>query len=213
MEGDGYETASDGGGDTGVGGDEDFHDALTEEEQQRRAMAQAEEEKAEGNALYSKGAFEEALQSYSRALKLAAGVPEAADKLAVYHSNSAICHIHLGDWEEAVKASSEALKLNPSYVKALVRRAQACEHLDRPEDALADLKKVVEIDPHNRQSVASVRRLEPVVAEKQEKMKEEMLGKLKELGNSILGHFGMSVDNFQAVKDPATGSYSINFQK
>jgi len=31
-------------------------------------------------------------------------------------------------------------------------------------------------------------------------------GKLKELGNSILGNFGMSLDNFKAVQDPATGS-------
>lgn len=38
-------------------------------------------------------------------------------------------------------------------------------------------------------------------------------GKLKEMGNSILGRFGMSVDNFKAVKDPNTGSYSVSFQK
>ena len=37
-------------------------------------------------------------------------------------------------------------------------------------------------------------------------------GKLKDLGNMVLGKFGMSVDNFKAVKDPATGSYSINYQ-
>lgn len=37
-------------------------------------------------------------------------------------------------------------------------------------------------------------------------------GKLKDLGNSILGRFGMSLDNFKAVQDPATGSYSISYQ-
>ena len=37
--------------------------------------------------------------------------------------------------------------------------------------------------------------------------------KLKELGNSLLGKFGMSLDNFKAEKDPTTGSYSINFQQ
>jgi tetratricopeptide (TPR) repeat protein len=41
----------------------------------------------------------------------------------------------------------------------------------------------------------------------------EMFGKLKDLGNSVLGWFGMSVDNFKAVKDPQTGSYSLSFQQ
>lgn len=38
-------------------------------------------------------------------------------------------------------------------------------------------------------------------------------GKLKDLGNMVLGKFGLSVDNFKAEKDPATGSYSIKFQQ
>jgi len=32
-------------------------------------------------------------------------------------------------------------------------------------------------------------------------------------GNNILGRFGMSLDNFKAEKDPATGSYNISFGK
>jgi hypothetical protein len=37
-------------------------------------------------------------------------------------------------------------------------------------------------------------------------------GKLKDLGNSILGKFGLSLDNFNFAKDPATGSYSVNMK-
>lgn len=39
-----------------------------------------------------------------------------------------------------------------------------------------DLKKVIELDPSNDQCRRWIRRLEPIAAEKREKMKEEMIG-------------------------------------
>lgn len=43
---------------------------------------------------------------------------------------------------------------------------------------LADMKKVIELDPSNDQARRTIRRLEPLAAEKREKMKEEMIGML-----------------------------------
>lgn len=40
-----------------------------------------------------------------------------------------------------------------------------------------DLKKILELDPSNDQARKGIRRLEPLAAEKREKMKEEALGK------------------------------------
>ena len=92
-----------------------------------------------------------------------------------------------------------------------MRRALAREALDQPTEALEDAKTAAALDPSDKGLVAAVSRLEKASAEKLEKQKEEMLGKLKDLGNSVLGKFGLSLDNFKAVKDPNTGSYSISF--
>ena len=41
---------------------------------------------------------------------------------------------------------------------------------------LADMKKILEIDLSNDQARKTIRQLEPLAAEKREKMKEEMIG-------------------------------------
>jgi hypothetical protein len=43
----------------------------------------------------------------------------------------------------------------------------------------SDMKKTLEFDPSNDQAKKTIRRLEPLAAEKREKMKEEMIGELK----------------------------------
>ena len=55
------------------------------------------------------------------------------------------------------------------------------------------------------------RRLEKESEERMTKLKDEALGKLKSLGNSILGNFGMSLDNFKMTQDPSTGSWNIRY--
>ncbi|CAN0031071.1 unnamed protein product [Discosporangium mesarthrocarpum] len=106
-----------------------------------------------------------------------------------------------------------ALELSPGYVKALLRRSQASENLEKYDDALEDVKRLLEIDPGLRVARESAPRLERLHKEKMDRMKEEAMGKLKELGNTVLGHFGLSVDNFKVNQDPESGSYSINFER
>ena len=49
--------------------------------------------------------------------------------------------------------------------------------------------------------------MEPIVAERHEKLKNEMFGKLKDLGNNILGRFGFSLDTASWLFDFAWLAY------
>ena len=134
-------------------------------------------------------------------------------KLAIYHANRAACSLHLNRPADCVEDCTVAIMLNPKYVKAYLRRASAHEVLEQTEDALKDAKVALEIDPRSAAARREVARLQKIEDERLEKLKEETLGKLKDLGNSILGNFGLSLDNFNALQDPNTGSYSISFNQ
>ena len=113
--------------------------------------------------------------------------------------------------------TTHAIDLDEGYIKAYMRRSVAFEELERLEEALADVKKVVELDASLLASDRAFRqraeRLEKVVQERQEKLKEETMEKLKDVGNSLLGHFGLSLDNFKMEQNPDTGSYNISFNQ
>lgn len=53
--------------------------------------------------------------------------------------------------------------------------------------------------------------LPPRVEAAKKKEVDEMMGKLKELGNGILKPFGLSTDMFKMTQDPATGGWSVGF--
>jgi len=131
---------------------------------------------------------------------------------AICHANRAACYLSMERFEEAVADCTAAIAADAAYVKAYLRRGTARERAGDLEGALADNEKVAdELEVGHAGAAAAVARLRPAVERKREEMKDEMMGKLKDLGNSILGNFGLSTDNFKAEKDDATGSYNIQF--
>lgn len=166
--------------------------------------------KAKGNVLYKQQQWMPAVELYREALGYCPRNELHRANKAVYHSNCAACFLQLHDYEQVLAECSAAIDFNPRFVKAFMRRSKANEKLDRQEAALEDVKAAAAIDPSYPGVLVEQQRLAREVHEKQEKMKEEVMGKLKDLGNMVLGKFGMSLDNFKMEQQPG-GGYSVNF--
>ncbi|KAG2217920.1 hypothetical protein INT45_012583 [Circinella minor] len=185
-------------------------------EELENLISEAREYKKKGNGHFAHGDFEKAIPEYEQALTIC---PITAPKeRAIYFGNIAACHLKLEKYKEARDMATNALELDSSYTKVLLRRAQANEKLatyTSLSDALKDyetLDKQPDLDNYTkRECVRAKQRLPSMIKEQMEKEKEEMMGKLKDLGNTLLGKFGLSTDNFQFQQDPSSGGYSVNF--
>jgi tetratricopeptide (TPR) repeat protein len=173
-----------------------------------------------GNDCFKGNRYEEAISHYTEALKYLPRGNEHDEQRAILYANRAACSMNMLQFEPSLYDLDRSLELNPTYLKAIVRHSNTLEKLEKYDEALSDAKKWVEMEASNHsksstlaQAKEAVERLEKLIKERDEKMKEEMMGKLKDLGNMVLGKFGLSLDNFKAVQDPATGSYSISFQQ
>lgn len=181
---------------------------MPDEEKQKR-REESTRLKEEGNEQFKKGEYTEAESSYSRALQMC---PSCFQKdRSVLFSNRAAARMKQDKKEMAISDCSKAIQLNPSYIRALLRRAELYENTDKLDEALEDYKSVLEKDPSVHQAREACMRLPKQIEERNERLKEEMLGKLKDLGNLVLRPFGLSTENFQIKQDSSTGSYSINF--
>ncbi|XP_074108128.1 tetratricopeptide repeat domain 1 [Cotesia typhae] len=181
------------------------------EEEKESLKVEAEALKNEGNNFFKACEYSSAIITYTQALQTCPlAYPE---QRAILYANRAAAKAKDDDKESAIKDCTKAVELNPAYLKAYLRRAQLYEQTDNLDQSLADYKKILELDPGHSEAHHAVRRLPPLIEEKNEKLKEEMLGKLKDLGNMILKPFGLSTNNFQLDKDPSTGGYSVKFNQ
>ncbi|KAI1178610.1 mitochondrial precursor protein [Nemania sp. FL0916] len=133
---------------------EDTVTAFTAE--QRREFAQ--KLKAAGNKAYGSKAYNQAADLYSKAI--------ICKPDPIFYSNRAACYNAFGEWEKVVEDTTAAVNLDPLYVRALNRRANAYEHLGKYSESLLDFTASCIIDDFRTESSAqAVERLLKLVAE------------------------------------------------
>ncbi|KAF6779152.1 Tetratricopeptide repeat domain 1 [Paragonimus kellicotti] len=200
---------------------------LSTDELQKR-MLESLEVKERGNSLFKDSQYSDALTEYSAALDRCPLIYQKERSFML--SNRAACHIKLwlpvffdilsrlyglsvnqGAPDAALSDCDEALKLQPTYVRCLQRRAQVKEDMDRLAEALEDYQNLLKLDPGNERARWACMTLPERVQKQQEEMKEKMLDQLKQLGNMVLKPFGLSTENFKVQKNPDSEGYSINF--
>nr|CAD7568531.1 unnamed protein product [Timema californicum] len=177
----------------------------------QRLRSKAQQYKTAGNNQFKSGEYKESALSYTLALRTC---PLAFhEDRAVLFANRAATKMKLILYKSGIEDCSKSIELKPDYLKAYHRRAQMYEQLQKLDEALADFQKILELDPSHKEAMIATKRLPPMIEERNEKLKTEMLDKLKDLGNLILRPFGLSTENFKLNQDPNTGGYSVNFQQ
>ncbi|KAI5122346.1 hypothetical protein M0805_004104 [Coniferiporia weirii] len=144
---------------------------------------------------------------------------DCAKARSVLNANIGACHVKLEEYKEAVKSCTEALADDPTYVKALQRRISCNEKIGSWSalgSAQEDYNTLLKILPPDSPQIGATKRalaaLKPRLEDAQKKETGEVLEKLKGLGNSLLGNFGLSTDNFK-FEPNGQGGYSINFSQ
>ncbi|KAI9671930.1 MAG: Mitochondrial import receptor subunit TOM70 [Caeruleum heppii] len=134
--------------------DEESVEKLSAEERREYAAKL----KAGGNNAYGSKDYNEAIKLYGQAILCR---PDP-----IFYSNRAACYSALGDWDKVVEDTTAAIALDSEYVKALNRRANAYEHLEKYSEALLDYTASCIIEGFSKeQSAQSVERLLKKVAE------------------------------------------------
>lgn len=118
-----------------------------------------------GNDAFKKENWSAAIESYTKAIKLG----EKHKDLAIFYKNRAAAYLKLNDHERAEKDCTVSLELAPNDPKALFRRSQALESLERFEEAYRDARGVWNADPNNKAIQPALERLHNIVQERSRK--------------------------------------------
>ncbi|KAF9165873.1 TOM (translocase of outer membrane) complex component [Mortierella sp. AD011] len=113
---------------------------------EKRRLEHSHTLKTRGNSMYSAKKWDEAIRLYSQAI--------AFHPDPVFYSNRAACYSIVGKFDKVIEDTTLALKMNPTYVKALGRRAHAYESTGKHQEAMHDFTALCILDGFKNESFA-----------------------------------------------------------
>jgi len=115
------------------------------EKERVAAMNPSERKKEEGDKKFKNAEFEAALKDYSACLE---SVSDKSSELALKcYANRAACYKQLSNFDGTIEDCTNVLEHRPDDIKALVRRAQALEAVERYKSAMQDVRQVLAFGP------------------------------------------------------------------
>jgi DnaJ family protein C protein 7 len=129
--------------------------------------------KEEGNTAFKAKDYRRAIDLWGQALEVD---PTNKDMNAKILGNRAQAYINLKEYDSAIQDCTEALRLDPGYVKAMKVRAKANAGADNWEDAVRDYKSVAENNPSEKGIAEEIRRAEFELKKSQRKDYYKILG-------------------------------------
>ncbi|KAL1199039.1 Protein CLMP1 [Cardamine amara subsp. amara] len=149
-------------------------------------LKRAHELKEEGNKKFQGKDFVGALEQYSNGLKL---IPKNHLDRAVFHSNRAACLMQMKpvDYDNVIAECTMALKVQPGFTRALLRRARAFEAVGKYELAVQDVNLLLGADPNHKDATEMSRRLMMAGSGPQSRPSPAALGASAALGGPVNG--------------------------
>ncbi|KAJ1336797.1 hypothetical protein BSLG_006900 [Batrachochytrium salamandrivorans] len=124
------------------------------------ADASKAEIKGEANKLFAEKKFEDAIAKYTEAIS-------HNPNIAAYYANRAFAYTKQELYAAAVKDATDAIAIDPTYVKGYYRRAVGNMALGKLKDAIKDLRSVSKATPQDRDA-----RTKLILCEKEQKRAE-----------------------------------------
>ena len=167
-------------------------------------------ERKNAGDLYKNKQYIQALNIYSLLLKDAQR-DDLKEQCCILNCNKGICFNKLNDYDKALDSFKAALRYNKDYSKALCNKMLLLNKKEEYLEAYEDFKRLKTLDYNLWENYRNMENGLAYQAEIQKKkMTDDMLGKLKDVGNTILGKFGLSLNNFQMTPN-GQGGYSIQY--